>query len=306
MNLDPGIVLARFRKHDLPVVLKNQGSRTAKAAMSAQPHTICIALLIDADNAPAAKIEFILSELAAHGVVNIRRAYGNWTKSDLGGWIKVLHDNSIQPIQTFDLVKGKNATDMALCIDAMDLLYTKNIHTFCLVSSDADFTPLIQRLRADGKDVFGFGEKKTPSPFIAACTRFIYLEEPKPTKNAAQKPKSEQTQAAANVPNGHDLKGNTKLINTLRNAVKASTDEDGWANLGAVGTRIGNEGPFDHRTYGFSKLVNLFEAIDLFEVKRKKNGAHTIISVRIAKIGGKKFPSKSLPDMADDAVATPC
>ena len=142
-------------------------------------HPNSIALLIDADNAPAGKIEFILSELAAHGVVNIRRAYGNWTKSDLGGWIKVLHENSIQPMQSFDLIKGKNATDMALVIDAMDLLYTKNLHTFCLVSSDSDFTPLIQRLRADGKEVFGFGEQKTPVPFIAACTRFIYLEEPK-------------------------------------------------------------------------------------------------------------------------------
>lgn len=256
--------------------------------MMTSSHTNSIALLIDADNAPAGKIEFILSELAAHGVVNIRRAYGNWTKSDLGGWIKVLHDNSIQPMQSFDLVKGKNATDMALVIDAMDLLYTKKLNTFCLVSSDSDFTPLIQRLRADGKEVFGFGEKKTPAPFINACTRFIYLEEPKPAKPATAKAKTEQTADEVPAPNSHDLKGNAKLIKTLRTAVGASADEDGWANLASVGTRISNEGPFDHRTYGFSKLVDLFEAIDLFEVKREKHGTHTVISVRIAKVGGKK------------------
>ncbi|MFU8893026.1 MAG: NYN domain-containing protein [Luteolibacter sp.] len=271
-----------------------------------QPHPNSIALLIDADNAPAAKIEFILSELAAHGVVNIRRAYGNWTKSDLGGWIKVLHDNSIQPMQSFDLVKGKNATDMALCIDAMDLLYTKSVHTFCLVSSDADFTPLIQRLRADGKEVFGFGELKTPAPFIAACTRFIYLEEPKPAKSAAPKTKSGRSPAQPAAPKGHDLKGNTKLINTLRNAVKASADDDGWAHLPNIANRINNESPFDHRTYGFTKLVNLFEAIDLFEVRREKNGTYTVISVRIAKVGGKKLPQKTIiPDLVDEGDNAP-
>jgi len=259
-------------------------------------HSISIALLIDADNAPAAKIEFILSELAAHGVVNIRRAYGNWTKSDLGGWIKVLHDNSIQPMQSFDLVKGKNATDMALVIDAMDLLYTKRVQTFCLVSSDADFTPLIQRLRADGKEVYGFGELKTPAPFIAACTRFIYLEEPKPAKSAAPKPKSGQPPAPITARSGHDLKGNTKLINTLRNAVKASADDEGWANLTSIANRINNESSIDHRTFGFKKLVDLFEAIDLFEVKREKNGTHTVISVRIAKVGGKKLKPKIIAE----------
>jgi len=251
-----------------------------------------IALLIDADNAPAAKIEFILSELAAHGVVNIRRAYGNWTKADLSGWIKVLHENSIQPMQSFDLVKGKNATDMALVIDAMDLLYNKKVNTFCLVSSDCDFTPLIQRLRADGKEVFGFGELKTPAPFIDACTRFIYLEKPKPKKNAALKTKSEKPEAGASAPNGHDLKGNTRLIKTLRNAVSASADDEGWANLSNIANRINNESPIDHRTFGFKKLADLFEAIDLFEVKREKNTTHTTISVRIAKVGGKKLKPK--------------
>ncbi len=270
-------------------------------------HPDSIALLIDADNAPAAKIDFILSELADHGVVNIRRAYGNWTKTGLSGWIKILHENSIQPMQSFDLVKGKNATDMALVIDAMDLLYTKAVSTFCLVSSDCDFTPLIQRLRADGKEVFGFGEQKTPEPFINACTRFIYLEDEKPAKTAkSAKTGAAKPKADAGLQEKQNLKGNTRLINTLRNAVSGSADDEGWANLSSITNRINNESPIDHRTYGFKKLVDLFEAIDLFEVKREKSGSHTVISVRIAKVGGKKVkPKKPIIDYDDDEVDIP-
>ncbi|MEO5914092.1 MAG: NYN domain-containing protein [Luteolibacter sp.] len=256
--------------------------------------THSIALLIDADNAPAAKIDFIISELASHGVVNIRRAYGNWTKPTLAGWQKVLHENSIQPMQSFDLVKGKNATDMALLIDAMDILYTKNVTTFCLVSSDCDFTPLIQRLRADGKQVFGFGGQKTPKPFIASCSRFLYLEEsmktPAPEKSG--KAIARETKKPADPIGTSNLKGNTKLMNTLRSAVQASADDEGWAKLGPVGSRITNEGPFDHRTFGFDKLVDLFAAIDLFEVKRENHDTHTIVSVRLVKMAGKKIAGK--------------
>ncbi len=254
------------------------------------PHPNSIALLIDADNAPSGKIDFILSELAGHGVVNIRRAYGNWTKPALSGWIKVLQENSIQPMQSFDIVKGKNATDMSLLIDAMDLLYTKNITIFCLVSSDSDFTPLIQRLRADGKEVFGFGEEKTPEPMIASCTRFIYLENKKPSKPA----KTTELKVETGLQAKQNLKGNAKLMTTLRNAVSATADEEGWANLSNIANRINNESPLDHRTYGFKKLVDLFEAIDLFDVTREKNGTHNIISIRIAKVGGKKVKPKSV------------
>jgi uncharacterized protein (TIGR00288 family) len=257
-------------------------------------NTNSIALLIDADNAPAAKIDFIISELAGHGVVNIRRAYGNWKKPGLAGWEKVLHENSIQPMQSFDLVKGKNATDMALLVDAMDILYTKNVHTFCLVSSDCDFTPLIQRLRADGKEVFGFGGKNTPMPFIASCSRFLYLEEDEKLTNATKTAKKVATDAEKPEPKAvkdtRGLKGNTKLMNTLRNAVKESEDKDGWARLGPVGSRISNSGPFDHRTYGFRKLSDLFAAIDVFEVRSEvseRNGGQAIVSVRIRKGGGK-------------------
>jgi len=224
-----------------------------------------IALLIDADNSPSAKIDFIISELASHGMVNIRRAYGNWTKRGLACWIEVLHGYAIQPMQSFDLVKGKNATDMALLIDAMDILSTKNIETFCLVSSDSDFTPLIQRLRADGKKVIGFGEQKTPEPFIASCTHFLYLDDKaKPEKSTVK-----ETAKAAAI-SANQLKGNSKLMNTLRSSIQAVADEEGWASLGPVGSHITNQGPFDHRTYGFKKLSDLFAAIDLFELKGEK------------------------------------
>jgi uncharacterized LabA/DUF88 family protein len=243
--------------------------------MPATPNLISsdsIALLIDADNSPAAKVDFIFSELAEHGVVNIRRAYGNWKKPALAGWERVLHQNSIQPMQNFDLVKGKNATDMALVIDAMDILYTKAVTTFCLVSSDSDFTPLIQRLRADGKQVFGFGGRNTPDPFIASCTRFFYLEDETKEATTRDKPKSDATK---------QLKSNTKLMNTLRSAVNTAKDEEGWARLGPIGSHIANLGPFDHRTYGFKRLVDLFSAIDLFEVRQEKSGNQTEIFVRL-------------------------
>ena len=232
-----------------------------------------IALLIDADNAPASKIDFIISELAAHGVVNIRKAYGNWKKRSLGGWEKVLHEYAIQPVQHFDIVKGKNATDMALLIDAMDILYTKDVETFCLVSSDSDFTPLSVRLREEGKQVIGFGKQSTPEPFVNACSKFLFLDEEDPEKTPQKKKETSVSK----------LKQNTKLMNTLRSAVKESSDDDGWAALGPVGSRISNQGPFDHRTYGFQKLSDMFEAIDLFEVKKNKRANQTTIKVRLRK-----------------------
>lgn len=143
---------------------------------SSLPRESRIALLIDADNAPAAKIDLVLSELAKLGVANIRRAYGNWKKNELKGWEAVLHEYAIRPIQQFDVSKGKNATDMLIAIDAMDLLYTDRPDAFGIVSSDADFTPLVMHLRAKGATVYGFGAKKTPAPFVNACSRFLYLE----------------------------------------------------------------------------------------------------------------------------------
>ncbi|MFK5922587.1 MAG: NYN domain-containing protein [Verrucomicrobiota bacterium] len=228
-----------------------------------------IALFIDADNAPAVKIEFIISELATYGVVNIRRAYGNWKKPALSGWEQVLHEYAIKPIQTFDIVKGKNASDMALLIDAMDTLYTKEVEIFCLVSSDSDFTPLVLRLRAEGKQVIGFGKQSTPAPFVNACSKFLFLDESPANKKSKKKVPVKQ------------LKGNSKLMTTLKNAVKEAAGDDGWALLGPVGSHISNQGPFDHRTYGFKKLSDLFASIDIFEVEQVQREQQKVIRVRL-------------------------
>jgi uncharacterized LabA/DUF88 family protein len=229
-----------------------------------------IALLIDADNAPAAKIDFVMTELATYGVANIRRAYGNWAKRGLLGWTNVLHDHAIEPVQLFDLVKGKNGTDIRLVIDAIDILYTKDVRTFCLVSSDCDFTPLCTRLRADGKNVIGFGGHRTPEPFINSCTKFLFLDD----DEDARKARKEQ-QVGANK-----LKGNTKLMNTLRSAISAAANEEGWAPLPTVGNHISNQSSVDHRTFGFAKLSGLFEAIDLFELRKTSTGEKILIEVR--------------------------
>lgn len=218
-----------------------------------------IAVFIDADNAPAKKIDKVLSELARYGVVNIRKAYGNWKNANLKTWEDVLHEYAIQPIQQFDLTKGKNATDMALVIDVMDVLYTKDVDVICLVSSDCDFTPLVTRALADGKTIIGFGERKAPMPFVNSCSRFLFLDDdpsediPLPTATKS-------------------LNKNTKLISLLRQAIEAVEEDDGWAMLGPIGTHISNHASFDQRNYGFKKLSDLFASIDLFDMK-KTNGS---------------------------------
>ncbi len=240
------------------------------STMPPSPPSANIALFIDADNAPAAKIDFIIAELASYGVVNIRRAYGNWKKAELVGWEKLLHEYAITPVQQYDLVKGKNASDMALTVDAMDILYTKNADVFCIVSSDCDFTPLVLRLRADGKTVVGFGSKNAAAPFVNSCSKFLYLDEDTATKG---------TRTAKTKPTGKDLKGDSKLMNTLRAAVTSAMGENDWANLGVVGAHIANQGSFDSRNHGYAKLSELFAAIDAFETKYVKDdngGTHFV------------------------------
>lgn len=223
-----------------------------------------IALFIDADNAPASKIDIVLSELARYGVVNIRKAYGNWKSPCIKPWEDVLHEFAIQPIQQFDLTKGKNATDIALVIDAMDILYTKDVDTICLVSSDCDFTPLVTRALADGKFVIGFGERKAPSAFVNSCSKFLFLDEiiEVDEKNIPSK----KTKVS--------IKCDTKLMNLLRQGIEAVEEDDGWARLGPIGTHITNHSSFDQRNYGFKKLSEFFASIDLFEMK-KTNGSVT-------------------------------
>ncbi len=226
-----------------------------------------IAVFIDADNAPAAKVDQVLGELARYGVVNIRKAYGNWKSPALKAWEDLLHDYAIQPMQQFDLTKGKNATDMALVIDVMDMLYSKPIDIIGLVSSDCDFTPLVTRLLADGKYVIGFGERKAPAAFVNSCSRFLYLDEPVP--ETLQATISSNPMAVPIVQKQtKSLKSDTKLMNLLRQAIDANDEEDGWAPLGSIGSHISNHASFDQRNYGFKKLSDLFAAIDLFEMKK--------------------------------------
>lgn len=234
-----------------------------------------IALLIDADNMPAQAIQSILTELSKYGLINIRRAYGNWKKSHLQAWEERLHEYAIRPMQQFDLSKGKNASDMALVIDAMDLLYTDKPDVFGIVSSDADFTPLVMHLRAKGALVCGFGQSQAPMPFQRACTQFLVVDNLQPLEGqVAQASGNEQRtdkgiQQNAGLPvSTPKLRQDTRLVNLLRGAVDTAAADDGWAQLGMVGKHISNQASFDARNYGYSKLVALIEATQLFELRR--------------------------------------
>ena len=219
-----------------------------------------LAVLIDADNAQASIIEGLLSEIAKFGVASVKRIYGDWTTPNLGQWKTVLLEHSIQPIQQFRYTTGKNATDSAMIIDAMDLLYTSTFDGFCIVSSDSDFTRLASRIRESGKRVYGFGEKKTPQPFVAACDRFVYTEIFSLKIDAQEEPQK--------IP-PNKLKQDTKLINLFRSAIDAASNEDGWAHLGGVGSNIIKNAPdFDPRNYGYSKLGDLAIATGLFDVEK--------------------------------------
>ncbi len=219
-------------------------------------------MLIDADNSPSKFIQNILTELASYGKVNIRRAYGNWASSNLNGWQSVIHDHAIQPIQQYDLTKGKNATDIALAIDAMDILYTKNADAFCIVTSDCDFTPLVTRILSEGKTVIGFGQRKTPPAFVNACSTFLFLDEEQKKETVPSK----ET----------ELRKNEKLLKLLRNAISTTKGEDGWSKLSRVGTLITNHSSFDSRNYGFNRLSDLIQAMGLFTLKRDNNN-HFIV-----------------------------
>jgi uncharacterized LabA/DUF88 family protein len=223
-----------------------------------------VALLIDADNSPASKIGLILNELSTFGETNIRRAYGNWKKNELKGWEEQLHEHAIRPMQQFDYTKGKNASDMAMIIDALDLLYTDRPEAFGIVSSDADFTPLVMHLRAKGAAVYGFGSRKTPEPFVNACSRFLFLDELQtPAGEDADAPE-ERSQRLRRT--GAELRQDRKLVELLRNAVRAAEDDEGWSRVSAVRQQIGNQASFDQRNYGYATLTKLLAATDLFEL----------------------------------------
>ena len=240
-----------------------------------------LAVLIDADNASPAAIDGLLAEVAKYGTAHVKRAYGDWTGTSLRGWKEQLLDQSIQPIQQFAYTTGKNATDAAMVIDAMDLLYSGRFDGFCLVSSDSDFTRLASRIRESGLTVYGFGERKTPKPFVAACDKFIYLENLTAPQAAA--PAGTAVNPPTPAAPAAKLKGDTSLVNLLRNAVEASSDDDGWAPLGSVGNIITKQRPdFDSRTYGYAKLSDLMAATTLFDLERRGpgDGKATVIYAR--------------------------
>ena len=224
------------------------------------PASSRLAVLIDADNAQPSIVEGLLAEVSKYGTASVKRIYGDWTGPQLKGWKEVLLSHSIQPIQQFRYTVGKNATDSAMIIDAMDLLYSQRLDGFCIVSSDSDFTRIAARIRESGLTVYGFGERKTPQPFVSACDKFIYTEfllNKGEGKFAANKP-------APSV--GKDK----RLAKLLRDAVEASSDDSGWAFLGLVGNYIVKQMPdFDARSYGYSTLRELVAASNLFDIEER-------------------------------------
>lgn len=238
--------------------------------MVSAPDSSRLAVLIDGDNTTPAIIEALLAEIAKYGSATVKRAYGDWTTPNLRGWKEALNAHAIQPMQQFAYTSGKNATDSALIIDAMDLLYTGNLDGFCLVSSDSDFTKLASRLRESGKTVYGFGEPKTPRALVAACDKFVYLD----VLRSSEEPErlSETAPTALTAParkSTGELRSDTKLLKLLQEGINAASDDDGWAGLGGVGSYVAKQQPaFDSRNWGYAKLIDLVTAIGVFEVKR--------------------------------------
>ena len=229
-----------------------------------------LAVLIDADNAQASVIQELLAEVSRYGTATIKRAYGDWTTQNLRSWKDVLHTMAIQPIQQFSYTNGKNATDSALIIDAMDVLHSGRVDGFCLVSSDSDFTRLATRIREAGSVVYGFGERKTPEPFVAACDKFIYTEilrikpeEPKVQVAPVEMPAKPVVEVA-------QLPALRPMILT---AIDAVARDDGWAPLGPVGSHMSKNNPsFDPRNYGFAQLGKLMRKQDYLEIKEVPMG----------------------------------
>lgn len=219
------------------------------------------AVLIDADNVSEKYIKPLLDELSNDGIITYKRIYGDWTRPALGSWKQALLNHSITPIQQYSYTTGKNATDSAMIIDAMDILYSGNVDGFCIVSSDSDFTRLAARLRESGMYVIGMGEKKTPNPFISACNRFVYLEILAKTSDTLNRNEKERQ---SDPHDGVDLKAIKEAISTI---VEEVSDEDGWASLSEVGNIILKRYPsFDVRNFGYQKLTPFIKSLGLFEI----------------------------------------
>lgn len=244
------------------------------------------AVLIDADNIPYANVKEMLEEIAKYGTPTFKRIYGDWTMPTVSGWKSVLLENAITPVQQYSYTKGKNSTDSAMIIDAMDILYSGKVDGFCLVSSDSDFTRLATRLREAGMKVIGIGERKTPSSFIVACDKFIYLEilkppvvvsEPVVTKKKGRKPEKSRKKTEESDPQAQ-LKKARLLITT---SITDLADENGWAYLGELGNLILKKQPdFDPRNYGFTKLTPLIKSLD-FEIDERDSGQGSVKHIYI-------------------------
>ncbi|MBU2905702.1 MULTISPECIES: NYN domain-containing protein [Arenibacter] len=240
---------------------------------------INLAVLIDGDNIPSAYVKEMMEEIAKYGNPTIKRIYGDWTNPKLSKWKNLLLENAITPIQQYAYTTGKNATDSAMIIDAMDILYSNKVSGFCIVSSDSDFTRLATRLREAGMNVIGIGEKKTPNPFIVACDKFIYIEI---LKNQSEESSSETSDSKRDKKDNVD-KITQKEIKLIASTISDLADEDGWAFLGDVGSLLQKKQPnFDSRNYGFQKLTPLIKSIKNFEIDQRENvkGRFKLIYVR--------------------------
>jgi uncharacterized LabA/DUF88 family protein len=238
-----------------------------------------LAVLIDADNVPYANVKEMFEEIAKYGTPTFKRIYADWTKPTVSGWKNVLLENAITPIQQYSYSTGKNASDSALIIDAMDILYTGKVDGFCIVSSDSDFTRLATRLREAGMKVIGIGEKKTLTPFITACDKFIYIEilkkhpiESIPELDSKRNPKKQKTES--NLPLS---KIDPKIIQLFADSITDLEDENGWAFLGDLGNLMLKKKPdFDSRNYGFPKLLSLIKSMNTFEIDERDSGKNNI------------------------------
>jgi uncharacterized LabA/DUF88 family protein len=244
-----------------------------------------LAVLIDADNIPYSNIKGMLDEIAKFGVPTIKRIYGDWTKATVSGWKPALLEHAITPIQQYSYTTGKNATDSAMIIDAMDILHSQKVDGFCLVSSDSDFTRLATRLRESGMLVIGIGEKKTPRPFIVACDKFIYIEIISPPETSKKDEKTSNLPAQESKSKFDPI--DNKLIKLIKVSIDDIAEDDGWAFLAAVGALINKKRPdFDPRNYGFPKLTPLIKSLGKhIEVEEREAGKPHIkhIYVRIKK-----------------------
>lgn len=244
-----------------------------------------LAVLIDADNVPYANVKEMFEEIAKYGTPTFKRIYADWTKPTVSGWKNVLLENAITPIQQYSYSTGKNASDSALIIDAMDILYTGKVDGFCIVSSDSDFTRLATRLREAGMKVIGIGEKKTLNPFITACDKFIYLEILKPEvenqEEYGSKKISKNASAHVNKPLN---KIDPELIKLFNDSITDLADENGWAFLGELGNLLLKKKPdFDPRNYGFSKMLPLIRSMNKFEIDERDTGKYNIKLIYIRK-----------------------